>query len=211
MQIAGINTYTGLGNSVIGNHIDFISKELWNTIHCFNKVDYNNGNDYTSSSFLASDLNYWLNSMSGSVPNSTTDYTEKVSVDYTSDGVLYYFPTRFSSSKILTKDNNYSWGNSKKLWIPSEIEVYGCPMWGDSNYGACGFIQYPLFSCNANRVKKRCVGKDAYAWWLLSTASNSSSQMCLVTGSGVCSCYNTTYNIPVPICFRIDDTGSLIT
>ena len=72
-QIAGINTYTGYGDQPVGNHIDFICKELWNDLHVMNKVDYNNGNANSPSPFLASDLNYWLNSMSGTVPNSTSD------------------------------------------------------------------------------------------------------------------------------------------
>ena len=72
-QIAGINTYTGYGDQQVGNHIDFICKELWNELHVMNKVNYNNGNANSPSPFLASDLNYWLNSMSGTVPNSTSD------------------------------------------------------------------------------------------------------------------------------------------
>ena len=82
-QIAGMNTYTGYADQEVGNHIDFICKELWNDLHVMNKIDYNNGNANSPNPFLASDLNYWLNSMSGTVPNSKTDPATTVAVDYT--------------------------------------------------------------------------------------------------------------------------------
>lgn len=43
--VAGINTYYDYGDSgyKVGNHIDFISKELWPTAHCINPVNWNNG------------------------------------------------------------------------------------------------------------------------------------------------------------------------
>ena len=35
-QVAGINTYTGYADKQVGNHIDFICKELWNDLHVMN-------------------------------------------------------------------------------------------------------------------------------------------------------------------------------
>lgn len=44
-QIAGINTYIGMGEtgSIVGNHIDFISRELWPVSQSINLGQYNNG------------------------------------------------------------------------------------------------------------------------------------------------------------------------
>ena len=135
-QIAGINTYTGYGDQPIGNHIDFICKELWNNPHVMNKVNYNNGNANSPNPFLASDLNYWLNSMSGTVPNSETDPSVTTEVDYTAGGVLYYLPdklknqiitkrillpSRYTAGQVLTNDNSWGWQSTGKLWIPSEV------------------------------------------------------------------------------------------
>lgn len=41
--VGGINTYKGYGNTVVGNHIDFICRELWPTLKPVNLVNYNNG------------------------------------------------------------------------------------------------------------------------------------------------------------------------
>ena len=218
-QIAGINTYTGYGDQQVGNHIDFICKELWNDLHAMNKVNYNNGNANSPSPFLASDLNYWLNSMSGTVPNSTSDAAVTTEVDYTAGGVLYYLPdklknqivpkriqlpSRYTAGQVLTNDNSWAWQSTDKLWIPSEVEVYGAPCWGNSGYGMGGFVQYPIFIGNLNRAKKRCSNKDRCNWWLLSAYAGNSISFARVSDYGIC--YNTsaTYtNVAAPVCFRI--------
>lgn len=218
-QIAGINTYTGYADQQVGNHIDFICKELWNDLHVMNKVNYNNGNANSPSPFLASDLNYWLNSMSGTVPNSTSDPSVTTEVDYTAGGVLYYLPdklknqiitkrillpSRYTAGSVLTSDNSWAWQITDKLWIPSEVEVYGAPCWGDSGYGAGGFVQYPYFANNMNRVKRRCSSNDRYRWWLLSASAGSSTYFASVYYDG--SAYGTSATsalVAAPVCFRI--------
>lgn len=218
-QIAGINTYTGYGDQQVGNHIDFICKELWNDLHVMNKVNYNNGNANSPSPFLASDLNYWLNSKSGNVPNSTSDAAVTTEVDYTTDGVLYYLPdklknqiitkrillpSRYTAGSVLTSDNSWAWQITDKLWIPSEVEVYGAPCWGNSGYGMGGFVQYPLFACNMNRAKLRCSSKDRYTWWLLSARSGNSTHFAGVANYGSANSISATNaGIAAPVCFRI--------
>lgn len=218
-QIAGINTYTGYGDQMVGNHIDFICKELWDDLHVMNKVNFNNGNANSPSPFLASDLNYWLNSMSGNVPNSTSDAAVTTEVDYTTDGVLYYLPDklknqivpkrirlpiRYTAGQVLTNDNSWTWQSTDKLWIPSEVEVYGAPCWGNNGYGTSGFVQYPIFIGNMNRVKRRCSNKVRSSWWLLSAYSGNSTNFAGVVSFGSCS-YNSATNtqITAPVCFRI--------
>ena len=218
-QIAGINTYTGYGDQQVGNHIDFICKELWNDLHVMNKVNYNNGNANSPSPFLASDLNYWLNSMSGNVPNSTSDAAVTTEVDYTTDGVLYYLPdklknqivpkrillpSRYTEGSVLANDNSWTWQSTGKLWIPSEVEVYGVSYWGNSGYGMGGFVQYPLFAYNMNRAKKRCFDKVRSHWWLLSTRAGNSTSFVSINAAGHCY-YSLAFAIytAAPVCFRI--------
>lgn len=218
-QVAGINTYKGYGNPQVGNHIDFICKELWDDRHVMNKVNYNNGNANSPSPFLASDLNYWLNSMSGNVPNSTSDPSVTTEVDYTTSGVLYYLPdklknqiitkrillpSRYTEGKVLTNDNGWAWQSTGKLWIPSEVEVFGAPCFGNSGSGMGGFVQYPIFANNMNRAKLRCASKDRYTWWLLSASANTSTHFTCVHANGTCSNLSAiTTSTASPVCFRI--------
>lgn len=218
-QVAGINTYKGYGDTAIGNHIDFICKELWDDRHVMNKVGYNNGNANSPSPFLASDLNYWLNSMSGNVPNSTSDPSVTTEVDYTTSGVLYYLPdklknqiitkrvmlpSRYTEGNVLTNDNSIDWQSTGKLWIPSEVEVFGSPCNNISRFSLYGFIQYPIFACNMNRAKLRCKSKDRRHWWTLSERDSQSSSFSIIydTGIIISSDSNNAW-VTSPVCFRI--------
>lgn len=42
-RVMGINTYTGYGDTEVGNHIDWIFEELWPTRKPINQANYNNG------------------------------------------------------------------------------------------------------------------------------------------------------------------------
>ena len=113
-------------------------------------------------------------------------------------------PSRYTAGQVLTDDNSCAWQSTGKLWIPSEVEVYGAPCWGNSGYGMGGFVQYPLFACNMNRAKLRCASKDRYSWWLLSARSNSSTSFVGAYISGIFSAASVTGTlVATPVCFLI--------
>ena len=279
-EIAGINTYKNYGDTAVGNHIDFICRELWPTNHVFNKVNYNNGliptetvvsdgsaTEYTLTKamytidnikigsdtltgytydpatqkitfttapaagnmvvtgtgsehpWLVSDLYHYVNSLAGHVPNGTGANPALAQVDYTADGIYFqlptalknvivekraYLPKRYSASGLLNDDNAGGWANIGKLWLPSEVEVYGAPCWGGKGgYSTMGNnVQYPIFMGNMNRLKYKSGSRPG--WWLLSSSSGDSTFVCGVSGSGYAS-YNyasSTY-IAAPVCFRV--------
>ena len=279
-EVAGINTYKGYGDTVVGNHIDFICRELWPTRKPVTPVNYNNGlipvetltgdgaktefvltkemdgiasvsqggegltgYSYDASTFtltfaeapaagtitvtgtgteypwLASDLYHWLNSLAGQVPNSTGLNPAVTHVDYTQGGVYYYLPAnlknvivekraylpkRYSASGLLSDDNAGGWENIGKLWLPSEFEVYGAPVWGGKGgYATMGnCVQYPIFAHNMNRVKNRSGGRDN--WWVLSVYSGVATTWCFVSTVGY-AYYDgaSNSNVAAPVCFRI--------
>ena len=281
-QVAGINTYTNYGDSQVGNHIDFITQELWPTNHVMNPVNWNNGlipveklsGDGTTTAFtltkqmsavdnilvggeqvtafsydastftvtfdeapasgssnitvtgtgtqypwLASDLYLYLNSLAGQVPNSTDNppNTAVKHVDYTKDGVYYYLPQalknvitnkrallpqRYSASGKLSTNNTWGWQDAGNLWVPSEIEVAGCAVWGGGGYDAGGFVQYPIFNACMNRAKKRSGSR--YLWWTLSASSGNATHFGYGSSNGVVgsSSASSTW-LSAPVCFRV--------
>ena len=217
-QVAGINTYKSYGDTAVGDHIDFISKEIYSSLHPINKTDYNNGTAAQQFPWLASDMYHWLNSLSGDVPNGSGADPATVTVDYTSDGVYNYLPAalkaaiiekrimspvRYSANTLLNDDNSWGWINIGKLWLPDEIEVCGRPMWGGkSGYSIGSGVQYPIFANNMNRIKLNGGGRGN--WWLLMPSSGNSSLWCHVHSNGQCDNYFTSALwIGVPICFRV--------
>lgn len=222
-QIAGIKTYTGYGDTPVGKHIDWISKELYPELHAINKVNFNNGTAAQNSPWLASDLYHWLNSLSGTVPSeAVVGGGVGEAVDYTADGVYYNIPAelksaiiekrfllpkRYSASGLLSDDNSWDWVNIGKLWFPYECEVYGMPVWGGKggySLGGSG-LQYPLFAGNMNRLKFKNGSRNN--WWLLSPYSGDSMHWCSVYSYGICS-YNgaSLSGIATPVCFRTGET-----
>lgn len=167
--------------------------------------------------WFASDAYLYVNSLAGHVANATGVNPAIKRVDYTNDGIYHYLPDwlkaviiekrfllneRYSTSGVLSDENSWSWVNLGKLWFPTEVEVYGCPVWGSKGvYGLGGSIQYPLFMGNMRRVKKR--NGSHCAWWLLSPGPYA-THWCRVyhTGHADGSSASAT-NVAAPVCFRI--------
>ena len=167
--------------------------------------------------WLSCDAYLYANSLAGHVPNGTDVNPAIKRVDYTNDGIYHYLPDwlkaviiekrfllnkRYSATGILSDDSRWYWANIGKLWFPTEVEVYGCPVWGSkSGYGLGGSIQYPLFVGNIRRLKK--LNGSRANWWLLSPLANKTS-WCNVYYSGFSSYDEASYDrIAAPVCFRI--------
>lgn len=220
-QIAGINTYRGYGDPEIGNHADFISRNLWPIAHSVNPVLWNNGFSGAQCPFVASDMYLWINSLAGTVAGDTAapPDTALVSVDYTDDGIwvqlpdslkavisekIFYAPKRYSSSGILSKDNGGEIISMGKLWLPTEMEVYGTAIFGGSGYGICGGVQYPIFADKQDVVKRYGDNGWRSGWWLASAADGKTNSFCSVSSKGVAASSNATASgTRVPVCFRI--------
>ena len=281
-RVAGINTYRRYGDREVPNHIDFISKDLWPTLHVMNPVNYNNGiiptenlsGDGTKTAFvltnemaavasvtiggtattaytydadthtitftaapaagtnnivvtgtgseypwLASDLYLYANSLKGHVAGGTSKTSPVKLVDYTKDGIWSklpealkavivtkraLIPKRYSTSGVLSNNNDWGWQDMGKLWIPSGVEVYGCGVWANNALDKGGFVQYPIFNCNMRRVKGLGDGGGRYSWWLISAYAGSTSNFCYATNYGNASSgsASTTW-VGLPVCFRI--------
>ncbi len=172
----------------------------------------------TRSPWLSSDLYLWLNSLAGQIPNDPAFNPPVKHVDYTEDGIYYYLPDmlksvivekhmllplRYSTSKLLSDDNSWGWESIGKLWLPTECEVYGMPVWGGkTGYSLTGSaLQYPIFAGNMNRLKYN--NGDRRSWWLLSPAGSYTTYWCLVDLRGHANSYVTSTNLAVPVCFRV--------
>lgn len=221
-QIAGINTYKGHCDTEVKSHIDFISKELLTANHVMNPANWNNGittpDGEIPQPWLASELYKYLNSLKGYVPNSADSGSIVKEVDFTTTGVFTMLPNelkskivekrfllerRFTSGSKLTSSNGWDWKDIGKLWIPTEVEVAGMPVWGGTGYANGASVQYPIFA-NSNRRAKSTKNGRAY-WWVLTPHQGSSTHFGTVTHNGYVS-PNTSASytyITAPLCFRL--------
>lgn len=172
----------------------------------------------TQHPWLASNAYAFLNSLAMQVPNGTGANPAITQVDYTQGGVYHYLPTalknvivqkrillptRYSATGALNTDNSWAWTNAGLLWLPSELEITGAPIWGDKGYGAGGFVQYPIFAQNMNRVKGLGNNGGRAYWWTLSANSGSSATFVFVSSNGYVGNSYASSAIGAPVCFRI--------
>ena len=226
-EIAGINTYKnyGFGENSVSNHIDFITRDCHPTPFVWNRVSYNNGTIVSETPWLGSDLYARLNSLQMNVPNSSAANPAMVNADYRNTGILTtlpealrnviiekhaLIPRRFTQGNLLVEDNGWDWRLIGKLWLPSEIEVYGCRQWGSNaspNQGLSsgGFQQYPIFTNNMRRVKRAGEGGERTSWWLVVSRGGHTASVCAVRSLGYAQHHGTANatNYRVPLCFRI--------
>lgn len=217
---ANLDTYFNYGDTAVPHHIDFITREVWPDPHPYNRTNYNNGTSVSPSPWLASDLYAWLNSLAMNVPNAVTANPALVAVNYATTGVYdklpaalksvivpkrLLLPSRYTAGSLLVDDNNWAWADAGKLWLPSEVEVYGMEQWGSKNgYSGGGYQQYPIFAQNMHRLKLTADTGDRSSWWLSSAGGGASAGCAGVYSHGGAGSYSASYaTIRAPLCFRI--------
>lgn len=224
-RIIGLNTYKSCADTNIGNMIYVSTDQVIDTPIKWNPADNNNG--------TANRTNPWLASAAYAILNGVNNYDNtsgynKVAhgANASSKGVLQLLPTalqnvlkqkrnilddRYSASGLLTNSIGWNWADMGKLWLPNEIEVYGCGIRSNLSqtqgywFPEAGLsIQFPWFANNCeNRIKKNSTGGRCH-WWLSSAASNNSTHVCYVGYSGYAdSNVATNANVCLPLCFCI--------
>jgi hypothetical protein len=94
-----------------------------------------------------------------------------------------------------------------KLWLPTEVEVFGHHTWSELGYGTGGGcnLQYPIFAGGAKHIiKGNGNGGSRCTWWEMSAYRTNATTFCYVDRAGYTYYYyaNDT-GICVPLCFRI--------
>ena len=205
------------------NHIDFISRDLWPDTVQYNLANFNNGTTVSPNPWLASNLFAWLNSLNMQVPNTAAATPGMATVNYTTTGVWDKLPAqlqavivqkvallsrRFTAGQLLIDDNSWDWREIGRLWVPSEMEVYGANAWGtnlspNQGWSVGGHVQYPIFANNMKRVKGAGDGGARSGWWLLSVRGGNSTTACPVSSYGHAHSRDASHALRAPLCFRI--------
>ena len=183
--LAHIDPYLYCGDNSKGHHIAFVASApvavaksvtgvandsflMWNT------TNTNQGTADQKCPYPNSNLKAWETAFEACLPEGLTKYllTQRVLLE-----------ERYSASGALNDSNSWSWQDIGKVFSLSEMEVYGCPVWGTKGYSVGFDCQWDLFRDTAHRVNgNRCT------WWLRSVMGGSSSSVCCVSGNGIASC-----------------------
>ena len=175
--LAHIDPYLYCGDNSKGHHIAFVASApvavaksvtgvandsflMWNT------ANTNQGTADQKCPYPNSNLKAWETAFEACLPEGLTKYllTQRVLLE-----------ERYSASGALNDSNSWSWQDIGKVFSLSEMEVYGCPVWGTKGYSVGFDCQWDLFRDTAHRVNG-----NRYHWWLRSVVGGSSSYVCYV-------------------------------
>ena len=179
--IAHIDPYLWCDDRGKGHHIAFVASApiavsssyagVANSSYLpWNATNTNQGTADVKNPYLCSQLKGWETAFEACLPEGLTKYllTQRVMLE-----------ERYSASGALTDSNNWSWQDIGKVWSLSEMEVYGCPVWGTPGWSVGFDCQFDIFKDTAHRINgTRC------GWWLRSVVGSSSSSVCYVNYSG---------------------------
>lgn len=182
--IADFDPYYQCGDTAMGHHICFVDSSpvaipasdehpakvntsylMWNT------TATNQGTADEPAPYLVSALHDWeINSFLPAFPSALQGYMlERREI----------LETRYSASGNLNASTGWAWKSMGKLWSFSEIEVYGCVVWGTPGYTVGTSRQLAFF-----RNIKNQLFWSRFTWWLRSVSGASPSYVCCVYGYG---------------------------
>lgn len=204
MEVAGIDQYYRCCDHEIGHHVDFISRDCLSNDPVgkfkYNDIGTNNGTASESNPWRASKLFKTINDETAGVFSTLPDDLKPVIIEKRA-----LLESRFSSAGALNDSTKWEWKSAGKLWLPTEIEVFGSALWSDWDYGVGGSRQYPIFiGGSLHLIKGNGNGGARYSWWEASALRDSSANVCFVAGSDhAYGASAMTDWVSVPLCFRI--------
>ena len=204
MEVAGIDHYYKCGYpTMIGHHVDFISRDCLAGTKVFNDTATNNGTAAEPNPWRASKLFHTLNDETVGVYAALPADLKPCIVEK-----IALLEHRFSAAGALESDTGWDWNTMGKLWVPTEVEVFGNTFWSDGDAGWTGGggcnLQYPIFYGGAKHIIKGAGnGGGRCYWWEASARRQSATHVCGVDAGNAGGHVATNGGIYAPLCFRI--------
>lgn len=95
--------------------------------------------------------------------------------------MLLFLKKVFLENKGAIKSDNWHWA-SMKIWLLSDIELFGYQSWSQKGFGSGNFKQYPLFRSERHLIKNFNGSTDSY--WLLQPDENNTFFWCVCFDGG---------------------------
>lgn len=113
-----------------------------------------------------------------------------------------------ADKRLCSKKGSWVWQEDQKLWLPSEVEVWGYNTWSEVEYGnGCG-VQFPIFTGSLRHIcKGQGKGKaeqgSRSGWWCGSPDASDTTNFCYVASNGYASGNYASTAFAVPLCFTV--------
>lgn len=204
MEVAAINPYLKHGDTQLSaQHIVMCSRDLFPPtmqMRSANSVWYD-----------TAATNPWLGSALYATLNDPDDGVIKL-VEATGLGpYVFKGPNNKGMRAMLatmaagaSSPTNWAWADRGRLFLPTEREVYGAPVWGNAGGYEAGnlYNQWPIFAGSAAHIIKGSGNGGSRTYWWLETAS-SATGFAFVYYTGFANSYYASYAFRAPLCFLL--------
>ena len=211
MEVAAINPYLRHGDTELtAQHVLFCSRDCMPNTVMYRKANSVWTDTDATNPWLGSALYKTLND------DDSTGYTGRglIKLVKATDLGAYIFagpngkgmramlPRQASSA---SSPSNWDWSNRGLLFLPTEREVYGAPVWGSAGGYEAGnlYNQWPIFRGSSRHIMKGSGDGGSRCYWWLETAY-SSTNFATVSYTGNAYTYTAASNAyRVPLCFLV--------
>jgi|GEM_PF-6616884 len=185
VEIVGFDDYYQVGNTAVPSqhHVAMMFKDIPTTAK-FNDTDTTTG-DYPGSMLF-----HWLHeqfesALISAINGGGATVVEPLAVD-----------------RIIGTVANWAWVGSEKIFLPTNVNIFGTTGFSHTNYGTGTQTQFALFALNPNRKIKRN-NNSRSSWWLAEPSANSSTSFCVAGYRGHSSASGASYTYGVVPAFLI--------
>lgn len=203
MEVAGIDQYYRCEDYNLGHHVDFISRDCLADMKAFNGTNTNQGTAAEHNPWRASKLFQTMNDEATGVFSTLPADLKPCIIEKRA-----LLESRYSAAGALNDSTGWEWNSMGKLWLPTEVEVFGNAVWSDETWGAGGGgcnKQYPIFiGSSLHMIKGDGNGGARHYWCEVSAQRASATGVCCVANVGDAN-YVAANNqwMCAPLCFRI--------
>ncbi len=201
LEVAAINPYLKHGDTELtAQHVLLCSRDcLANTIQmrCNNSVWYD-----------STKTNPWLGSACYETLNNADKGIIKILESTALGPYVFKGPNNKGMRALLAtmaagaaNPTSWAWADRGRLFLPTEREVYGSPVWQATNYEAGNlYNQWPIFAGTARHIMKGSGNGGGRCNWWLETATTATG-IANVSADGNADGYYAVYALRVPLCF----------
>ena len=84
--------------------------------------------------------------------------------------------------RLLSTKGNWAW-ETDSVFLPTEREVWGSPVWGEVSHDGGAVAQFPIYALSLNQKLKRNAGSRGW-WWLATPRDSDTASFVCSSGGG---------------------------
>lgn len=201
MEVAGINTYRQYGGTLTQNHLMMCSRDCLPVLLKLRSTGSTWYNTGVTNPWRGTALYETLNNPTDGLVAllNASDLGSGIYAGPNNAGMRFAAETKAAAATAAT---GWSWIDRGKLFLPTEREIWGAPIWSENPWGAGLAVQWEIFRNSLRHIIKGLGdGGSGRDWWYSSSQAGSAANFCLGSNRGIPYRDDAGSAYGVPVCF----------